>query len=415
MATVLVSGASVAGTTLAYWLGRHGFTVTVVEHSQGLRLGGQAVDVRGPAREVIDRMGLLEAVAAQKTAIRGMSIVDAEGNEIMRDTESTLTGGVIDNPDIEILRDDLIRLLCDATAGAEYLYGDSIAALDERHDSMLVSFDKGPRRAFDLVIGADGQHSNVRRLAFGPEAQFTKRMGRYMAICTVANFLDLDHWQMWHRDEKTMSMAGVYSARDNTEARALLGFTDPELQVDYRDVDAQHREVRRHFSSAGWVVPHLVAAMCEAPDFYFDEMVQIIMESWSKGRVGLVGDAAYCCSPLSGQGTSVALIGAYVLAGELAAASGNETADYRQGFASYEAQLRDYILANQSLAFDEDTGDEPIAPQVRHDIINSFSLKDYKNLLKDNSGGRPPPAAGGAASRPPQERGRSSSDSETYP
>jgi 2-polyprenyl-6-methoxyphenol hydroxylase-like FAD-dependent oxidoreductase len=381
MTTVLVSGASVAGTALAYWLGRQGFTVTVVERSQGLRPGGQAIDVRGPARDVVDRMGLLDAVAARKTAIRGMSFVDADGNELSRDTESTLTGGVIDNPDVEILRDDLVGLLYAATAGAEYVFGDSIATLDERGDSELVGFERGPTRAFDLVIGADGLHSVVRRLAFGPESEFIKRMGAYVAICTTSNFLDLDHWQVWHRDEATGTVAGMYSARGNSEARAMLGFTDRQCNLDYRDVDAQWRELQRRFGDGGWVVPRLLAAMREAPDFYFDEMAQIIMDSWSRGRIGLVGDAGYCCSPLSGQGTSAALIGAYVLAGELGAAG----ADYRRGFAHYEAELRDYVLGNQSLAFDEDTGDEPIPPEVRHRIVNSFTLKDYRERSGDRT------------------------------
>jgi 2-polyprenyl-6-methoxyphenol hydroxylase-like FAD-dependent oxidoreductase len=377
MTSVLISGASVAGTALAYWLARQGFTVTVVERSDGVRPGGQAIDVRGPALGVIDRMGLLDEVAARKTAIRGMSVVDADGGEIMRDTEWTVTGGTIDNPDIEILRDDLVGLLCAAAADdREYLFGDSITGVDEGDDLVLVTFEHCRPRAFDIVIGADGLHSNVRRLAIGSESQFIKRMSRYVAICSMPNFLELDYWQTWYRDEQTQTMAGVYSARANREARAFLGFADEDLAIDYRDLDAQRAQVQRRFAGAGWVVPRIVEAMLAAPDFYFDEMAQIVMERWWSGRVGLVGDAAYCCSPLSGQGTSVALVGAYVLAGELAAADG----DPGRGFANYQARILDYVRGNQSLAFDEDTGDPPIPEHVRHQIVNSLTLPDYPDL-----------------------------------
>jgi 2-polyprenyl-6-methoxyphenol hydroxylase-like FAD-dependent oxidoreductase len=376
MTSVLISGASVAGTTLAYWLERQGFTVTVVERSQGLRPGGQAIDIRGPALGVVERMGLLDAVAARKTAIRGMSMVDSNGTEIMRNTEWTVTGGTIDNPDIEILRDDLVGLLYAASAGPEYLFGDSITGLDEGAESVMVTFEHGPQRAFDIVIGADGLHSNVRRLAIGPEAQFIKRMARFVAICSLPNFLELDYWQTWYRDETTQTIAGVYTARGNSEVRAFLGFADDNLTIDYRDTDAQRAEVQRRFAGAGWVVPRLVEGMLSAPDFYFDETAQIVMDSWHSGRIGLVGDAAYCASPLSGQGTSIALVGAYVLAGELAAAEG----DHCAGFASYQERIGQYVRDNQSLAFDEDTGDPPIPDDVRQRIVNSFTLPDYSTL-----------------------------------
>jgi 2-polyprenyl-6-methoxyphenol hydroxylase-like FAD-dependent oxidoreductase len=255
MTRVLISGASVAGTTLAYWLERHGFTVTVVERSPGLRPGGQAIDIRGPALGVVDRMGLLEAVAARKTAIRSMSVVGSTGAEIVRNTEWTVTGGTIENPDIEILRDDLVGLLYAASAGPEYLFGDAIAGLDEGAESVMVTFERGPQRAFDIVVGADGLHSNVRRLAIGPEAQFIKRMQRFVTICSMPNFLELDYWQTWYRDENTQTMAGIYTARKNTEVRAFLGFAEDNLTVDYRDTDAQRAEVQRRFAGAGWVVP----------------------------------------------------------------------------------------------------------------------------------------------------------------
>jgi 2-polyprenyl-6-methoxyphenol hydroxylase-like FAD-dependent oxidoreductase len=372
MSEVLVSGASVAGTMAAYWLGHHGYSVTVVERHPGLRPGGQAIDVRGPALTVLERMGLLAAARDRRTRIRGASVVDRDGNELSRDTESTPTGGLIDSPDIELLRDDLIELLYEASQPTtEYLFDDSITALDDDGAAVRVTFEHAAPRSFDLVIGADGLHSNVRRLVFGPEEQFIERLGTHAAIFTVPNFLDLDYWQIWHYGDSTM--AGVYSARDNTEARAMLGFMDTGLRIDYRDTEAQFAEVERRAADDGWVRPQLLGYMWAAPDFYFDEMSQITMDRWSRGRVALVGDAGYCCSPLSGQGTSVALLGAYILAGELAAAGD----DYQLGFANYHAAFHDYVKRNQWLVVDNIPGGAPIPQEVFDRIVHSITLKDY--------------------------------------
>jgi 2-polyprenyl-6-methoxyphenol hydroxylase-like FAD-dependent oxidoreductase len=372
MTTVLVSGASVAGTATAYWLGRRGYSVTVVERHDGPRPGGQAIDVRGPALNVLERMRLLDDAEAMKTAMRGVSFVDRDGNELSRDTESTPTGGVIDNPDIEILRDDLVELLYGATQpDVEYLFNDTITALDDQNESVAVSFEHADARGFDLVIGADGLHSTVRRLMFGPEEQFARRLGTYVAIFTVPNFLQLDHWQIFQFGEN--SLAAVYSARNNTEARAMLGFMDTDLRIDHRDIAAQFAELEHRVAGDGWVRPQLLQYMRTAPDFYFDEMAQIVMDRWSHGRVALVGDAGYCCSPLSGQGTSVALLGAYILAGELAAADG----DYQRGFTNYHAAFNAYIQRNQWLVSDDVAGGQPIPRDEFYRVVHSITLKDY--------------------------------------
>jgi 2-polyprenyl-6-methoxyphenol hydroxylase-like FAD-dependent oxidoreductase len=373
---VLISGASVAGTTLAYWLGQHNFSATVVERHPGLRPGGQAIDVRGPALTVLERMGLLEAAADRKTRMQGSSVVDRDGNELSRDTESTPTGGPIDSADVELLRDDLLELLYEATLPrTEYLFGDSIAALDNRGPCVDVTFESGSTRTFDLVVGADGLHSNVRKLVFGPEDRFIKRLGTHAAIFTVPNFLDLDHWQMWHYGDSTM--AGVYSARNNTEARAMLGFMDDELRLDYRDTEGQFAEVQRRMADDGWVRPQLLQYMRDAPDFYFDEMAQIVMDHWSIGRVSLVGDAAYCCSPLSGQGTSVALLGAYILAGELKRATQRDWIDHGLAFTNYFKRFHGYIERTQFLATDNIPGGAPISQEQFDAIVNSITPSNY--------------------------------------
>ncbi|WIM89819.1 FAD-binding protein [Candidatus Mycobacterium wuenschmannii] len=371
MRTALVSGASVSGLSTAYWLAHHGYSVTVVERYDGLRPGGQAIDVRGPALGILDRMGLLQAADDKKTAIRGASFVDRDGNELSRDTEATPTGGVIDNPDIEILRDDLVELLHSALDGVEFVYADSITGLDDRGDTVAVGFERADPREFDLVVGADGLHSNVRKLAFGPESQFVKPLTTYLAIFTVPNFLDLDYWQIFHRGDSTM--AAVYSARGNSEARAMLGFQDAELRLDYRDTPAQFAELDRRMADEGWVRPQLLEYMRTAPDFYFDGLAQIIMDRWAHGRVVLAGDAGHCSSPLSGQGTSLALLGGYILAGELARADH----DHERGFANYDAAFRGYVDRTQQLVDFDEEFDGPIDPDDFQAVVHSIEVQDY--------------------------------------
>ncbi|TMR89824.1 FAD-dependent monooxygenase [Nonomuraea basaltis] len=336
---VLISGASVGGPVLAYWLRQHGFEVTVVERAPAPRKGGQAIDIRGAALTVAAKMGVLEQIRTMKTTMRGMSMVDGDGNEIMRSTEETLSGGRFDSPDVEIMRDDLVAILTSAS-DAGYLYGDSIAALTEDGE---VTFESGRQGRYDYVIGADGLHSNVRRLAFGEESQFLHHLGMYVSIYTTGNFLGLDHWQTWFREG--IGGGAVFSDRDTSVMRVNLGFEAGPIDYDYRDIDQQKRLVQEHCSGLRWEVPRLLDAMWKADDFYFDAMAQVRMERWSTGRVALIGDAGYCATPLSGQGTSLAMVGAYVLAQELGA-------DPAAAFDRYEERMRPFVAANQALALE---------------------------------------------------------------
>jgi 2-polyprenyl-6-methoxyphenol hydroxylase-like FAD-dependent oxidoreductase len=374
--TVLISGASVAGPTLAYWLHRFGFAPTVVERAPAPRPGGQAVDVRGAALEVADQMGVLDEIRAAHTRMRGMAFVDENGAELMSTTAMSLTGGPTDSPDVEILRDDLITILVRAGAvGTEYRYGDSISALAQDADGVHVTFESGTTRTFDLVIGADGLHSSVRRLAFGPEAQYIRHLDTYLAVFTTPNYLDLDHWQLFHQTPG--SMAGIYSARHNIEARAVMGFESAPLDYDHRDVAQQKSILAKGFAGGGWEVPRLLELMWDAPDFYFDSMAQIHMDNWSTGRVSLVGDAGYCASPLSGQGTSLAMVGAYVLAGELAAADG----DHVVAFARYQAAMHEFVRANQALAT---TNGEQVHELVEQQTEGTATAEDAGQQIHDH-------------------------------
>ncbi|MBF9128509.1 FAD-dependent monooxygenase [Plantactinospora sp. S1510] len=351
MDSVLISGASIAGPALAYWLRRHGFAVTVVERAPAPRTGGQAIDIRGVALDVVDRMGILEPLRQVRTQMRGMSMLDGDGNELMRSTEMALSSGRLDGADIEVLREDLTHQLHELTrADVEYVFDDSISRLVEDEHGVRVEFERAAARTFDLVIGADGLHSTVRRLAFGPEAEFVHHLGTYLAIFRTENLLDLADWQIWIRSDT--AGGGIYPVRGNTELRVNLGFESEPLDYDHRDIDQQRRLVAERLAGLRWEIPRLLKAMWQAPDFYFDAMAQVRMESWSTGRVALLGDAGYCASPLSGQGTSLALVGAYILADELGAAAG----DHRAALRRYEQRMRPFVQLNQELATENPGG-----------------------------------------------------------
>ncbi|MFI7639538.1 FAD-dependent monooxygenase [Nonomuraea sp. NPDC049400] len=336
---VLISGASVAGPALAYWLRRHGFNPTIVERAPALRDGGYAVDFRGEAHlSILRGMGILTDLERARTGMGSMSYVDSAGKP-RGEMPADLFAG-----DIEILRGDLARILYDATKEhTEYVFGDSITSLTEDDHGVTVTFERTPPRRFDLVIGADGLHSNTRRLAFGPEERFVKHLGVYCAIFTTANHLGLDH--TGHAYRTAGRLVAMYSARHNTEAKAVFYFGSPLLDLDRRDVARQQAVLAEHFTGNGWQSDRLLRDMRHAPDFYFDSVGQVRMDSWTRGRVALVGDAAYCPSSLSGMGTGLAVVGAYVLAGELAAAHG----DHRVAFARYEEEMREYAAGCQKM------------------------------------------------------------------
>ncbi|WP_327142921.1 FAD-dependent monooxygenase [Nocardia sp. NBC_01327] len=368
--TVLISGASVAGPTLAYWLHRYGFAVTVVEEAPALREGGYKVDIRGTAMEVVNRMGLLPEIERASTAMRGGDWVDESGKTLATLGPDLI--GLRGPGDDEVLRGDLARILFDATKNdVQYLFGDSIVDLTEEADGVSVRFRHAAPRVFDLVIGADGMHSTVRRSTFGPEEQFAKHTGMAACVISVPNYLNLDHWELVHPTPG--QIVQVYSTQQHS-AKAQFIFRAPETLPERGDIAAQQRLVAEAFADAGWETQNLLRLMPQSPDFYFDSVSQIHLEHWSQGRIALVGDAAYSPSPLSGQGTSMALVGAYVLAGELNAAHGDHTV----AFGNYQTRMAEYVDLNLTLGWNN--ANQMVAADKRGLKIQTTALRVMRRL-----------------------------------
>jgi 2-polyprenyl-6-methoxyphenol hydroxylase-like FAD-dependent oxidoreductase len=347
----MISGASIAGPALAYWLDRYGFEVTVVERASAVRSGGYPIDVRGVALDVISRMGLLSQVQAAHVASRTMAFVDSDGKAIGVVPIYGFQGS--ETADVELSRGTLTTLLYGLTRDSpvRYRFGESIEALEDDGAGVDVRFSSGERERYDIVIGADGLHSNTRRLVFGPETPFNHYLGQTFNLFSMPNDLGLSHGATVYAEPGRA--AGLYAVGDTPEDLFvfLIFATETPPFGAHPDKAEQIERTAGVFAGAGWEVPRLVEALRRADDLFFDTVSQIRMPAWSKGRVALVGDAAYAPSFRSGQGTSLALVGAYVLAGELAAH--DDTVD---AFVAYERIMRPFVEANQALALKE-TGD----------------------------------------------------------
>src|SRR3954447_3406634 len=339
---ILISGASVAEPILAYWLRRFGFEPTVVERTDELRLGvgGHAVDLFGSAIEVMDWMNLGTEVRDARTRTETISLI-RPGKPPVEASMAAMTEGVSQDH-VEIMRGDLARIVYEASRGdVEYILGDSIATLTDGGDHVDVTFEGAAARTFDVVVGADGLHSNTRRLIFGGEQKLLNFLGGYFAVFSVPDYLGLRQRMLsYAQPGKT---AAVYPVWGTDQLRVVLLFRTPiELDYDRHDRADQIRLIREMYSGLGWELPRLLDELEQADDLYLDSISQVMMPSWTIGRVTLVGDAGYSPGPAVGGGTSLAVLGAYVLATELAAAG----PDLAPGLAAYEAAIRPAVEAS---------------------------------------------------------------------
>jgi 2-polyprenyl-6-methoxyphenol hydroxylase-like FAD-dependent oxidoreductase len=344
---VLVSGGGIAGNAVALQLLRAGIRTTIVERAAQPRPGGQAVDLRGPSREAAERMGLMPGIRKYQLDERGMAYVDDQGREFARMPAEMFDGrGPV--AEIEITRGDLNQVLLTELVGTggelDYRYGEWIEGLRQDDTGVEVTFASGATERFDLVIGADGVHSATRWLAFGPDEQFVTYLGGYTSFFTIPTPAGSEPgWFKMH----TVPSAAVAIRPDSDPATSkaiitLRADADPALR---RDVAAQQRIIHDMLAEAAWEAPAVLAAMSTTPDFYFDELARVDMPTLAAGRVTLLGDAGFCGSPMTGMGTAMAIMGAYVLAGEIATTPD----DLTSALARYEAIVTPFLAKAKEL------------------------------------------------------------------
>jgi 2-polyprenyl-6-methoxyphenol hydroxylase-like FAD-dependent oxidoreductase len=340
---ILISGASIAGPVLAYWLTRYGFEATVVERAPHLRkTGGHAVDLFRPSMEISEKMGVLPKIEALFTGTDALTLY-REGARRPAHIDLSKLVNVASDRHVEIMRDDLSEAYYDAgREHVEYLFGDSITSISPDGE---VTFEREAPRRFDIVVGADGLHSNVRRLVFGEDAGRTQFLGGYLAVISVPKTIAAEGEMVLHAGAGRL--AGLYTAQPLDDARVLFMFrSKTELEYHYRDALRQKELLRAAFAGMHATVDGWLDELDSTPSFYFDSITQLQIETWSRGRVTLVGDAGYCPGPAVGGSTSLAVLGAYVLAGELAQARG----DHLRAFATYEQELGETVRRSRAFA-----------------------------------------------------------------
>ena len=335
---ILICGASVAGTSLAYWLRRYGAEVTAVERAPGLRPGGQAVDFKGEThRRVLQEMAVLEDIEQRQTGKTDLQVVDDQGRR-----QATIPGEFIGG-DVEILRGDLNEILYARTATTcRHLFGDTITALRDNGSAVEVTFERAPAETFDLVLGADGIHSRVRRLVFGPEADYVRDLGYYYAVAGATVGAEAaDGREAPPPKERAVGLMynvpGRLALLGGSKAPELYVFASDPIGIDRADVAAQKAMLRERYCDLRWRVPEMLDRLDDADDFFVDSISRVQMDTYTKGRIALVGDSAYG-NTLGGFGTGLAIVGAYVLAGELAKSNG----DHRVAYPCYDAVMHPY-------------------------------------------------------------------------
>lgn len=374
---VLISGAGIAGPTLAFWLKAAGYQPTLLERSPSLRDGGYVIDFWGLGYDIAERMGLRSAIEDVGYHMQEMRIVDGAGRRLAGFGTAVfdeLSGGRY----VSLARSDLSRLLFEQVGNSiEVIFGDEIVALEEQPDSVEVRLQSGGERSFDLVIGADGLHSQVRRLAFGPQEAFETHLGYSVAAFETLGYRPREQ-DVYVTYGQPGRMVGRFTLHDDRTLFLLVFASDTDAVP--ATLEAQKARLRAVYGKDGWECPRILAKLDGASTLYFDRVSQIRMPSWSRGRVALIGDAALCVSLLAGQGSALAMISAYVLAGELARAAGR----HREAFGAYEALLRDYIGIKQRGA---QRFASAFAPKTRaglwfrNQVVRAFALPGAARLV----------------------------------
>ncbi|MEB4208077.1 FAD-binding domain [Mycobacterium sp. 94-17] len=335
---IAISGAGVAGAALAHWLHRTGHTPTLIEQANHFRTGGYMIDFWGVGFQVAKRMGIEAQIRAAGYQMERLRSVGSRG-EVKADVDVNVFRQMLGADLTSLPRGDLAEAIFTTIEDkVETIFGDSIATVDEHSDGVRLTLDSGSTREFDLVIGADGLHSNVRNLVFGPDRQYELYLGCKVAACVVDGYRPRDELAYVTYAEPGRQLARFALRGDRTTFLFIF-------RADHGDAgEPPKMQLRRVFGGCGWEANEMLAALDEVDDLYFDVVSQIRMNSWSRGRVLLLGDAAGCISLLGGEGTGLAITEAYVLAGELMRAGG----DHRRAFEAYEKRLRPFIESKQA-------------------------------------------------------------------
>lgn len=337
---ILIVGAGIAGPAVAFWLKKYGFEPTIIERKTGLELGGYAIDLRGIAVDVAKKMAIYDKIYEMRTRISKGQYVDDTGHVLKEEEGETF--GFRQDEEVEILRGDLIEILMAQVADVPCHFDTEISSFTEHNEEIKVVFADGKEASYDLVIGCDGLHSATRKLAFSPDEYKIHDLGCYISIFSMPNYLQLKHTMVEY--EHGQKIVHVSSDRDASISLAGFMFQSDKKPKSLREKNAQIEFLFSEYQDLGWESNTILRHAKQSNDFYFDNIAQVKMPSWSKARVVFVGDAGYCASPLSGQGTSLALVGAYILAGELKTAKGN----YTHALQQYNRVLKDYVEANQA-------------------------------------------------------------------
>lgn len=339
---ILVSGASIAGLSSAYWLNKLGYKVTVVEIANEPRVNGAAVDFRGITVDIIKQMEIFEQLKSNRLNVEMIefkSSDDSTAGSIILRNEHEVT-----NDEIEIERDKFINIMFDILKNdVEFIFNNSITALNETKDHINVTFKNGLERSFDLVLGCDGIHSVVRKIWFGDETEYTHFLEAYFSISIVDKLLiKQSTMQGYNMPGKAVSL-NTYSNKTDI---IFCFLSEKEINYDYRNIEQQRNIILEQFAGQGWRTPELLEEVMTSNNFYFDKFCQIKMPSWTKGRVALVGDAGYCASPAAGMGASLSMVGAFTLADALQKHNGN----FELAFQDYNKNLRPFIEEVQATA-----------------------------------------------------------------
>ena len=338
---ILVIGAGIAGPAVCYWLRRFGFSPILIERSANLRKGGHGLDVRGVAIDLVKKMDIYEKICTMRTQVELGRYVDAEGNILHEEKGERFC--FREGEDVEIIRGDLVEILMDAIEGVPCHFNQQINSIKQSDDDVKVQFKDGRVEYYDLVIGADGIHSTTRDMVFDKDEYKLVNLGMYFSVFSIPNYLNLSHMEV--QCEANQKLISITSDKNPKMADVAIMFRTQNALKNIRDKNEQQQLLRDTFQDFGWEAPKILALMPGSKDFYFDSATQVKMKSWTKGRVVLLGDAGYSASPLSGQGNNLALVGAYILAGELKQADGN----YTRAFNRYNELLHPFVEASQKL------------------------------------------------------------------